>query len=100
MLRVLEVAENVYGEEVEEYTNGILTTAGFVPADRVKVVEDVVSITYDSEHMDCLPTTYAEHTWLDDRNRRQYIKAINFDAAGNMPAYTMEDGAVSWTVTS
>lgn len=99
-MRVFEVAENVFGEEVEEYTNGILTTAGFVPTDQLKQAEGVTSITYDSEHADCLPPTYAEHTWLDDRNIRQYIEDIDFDTDGLAPAYTMEDGSTSWTVTS
>lgn len=98
-MRVFRVAENVFGMEIDEYTNGVLTTAGLVPLD-AEPVENVASVTYDSASAEYLPVTYHEHKWLDDRNKRQYIKHINFDAAGEMPAYTMEDGSVSWTVTS
>ena len=92
---VVEVAENVYGKVLDIYENGCMTTAGFTESKESVAVD---SVTYDSEHADCMPVGFPEMLWLDDNNVRQHIKEILWDTEGAV--YLMEDGTVSETVTN
>ena len=94
---VLEVFPNIFGRVINEWSNGYETTAGFVATSDVHVNNDVVSITYINEYADCLPVNYFEIEWLDDRNKRLYIKEVKL---GCLDPYVMEDGHRSQHVTS
>ena len=94
---VLEVFPNIFGRVLNEYSNGYMTTAGFVKRLEAKVNNDVASITYISEYADCLPFNYFELEWLDDRDKRLKIKEVKI---GLPAAFIMEDGYASQHVTS
>lgn len=91
--KVVKVSDNVYGKVVEVYLNGYETTAGFVNKDDVK---EVISITYDSKHTTELPVDWRYRYFLDDNGKLQMIKDVYW---GEAPAYLMEDGSKSLTVT-
>ena len=84
---------------LEEYTNGLLTTGGLYQADDLEDTNQnlIVSITYDSDAATELPINWPDIEVLDDNDKRQKIKEINFETDG--PAYLMEDGTYSWEVT-
>ena len=96
---VTEVLPNVFGKILNQYENGFETTAGFVKD--LNINNDVVSITYDSDHAEQLPFKWNEELWLDDNNKRQKLSDIIWEnRLENKPVYLMEDGSYSWTVTS
>jgi hypothetical protein len=94
MDEIVKVSDNVFGRILNEYSNGFETTAGFV---KTKEVSDCLSVTYDQDHWDCLPVGWPRMRWLDDNNKRQFIKQVMFDAK-DYP-YVMADGTRSRTVT-
>lgn len=92
---VAKVAENVYGRVLDVYDNGCMTTAGFTEDMESYAVD---SVTYDSEHADCMPVGFPDMLWLDDNNVRQHIKEILWDNEGDV--FLMADGTLSGTVTN
>lgn len=88
--------EQRYVIKLNEFTNGVETTGGLYREEELKEVDDVISITYDSEHATELPVQWKNMFFLDDNNKVQKIKRILYDSA---PAYEMEDGFYSYEVT-
>lgn len=98
----MEKTYKVKGQEryvihIAEYQNGIDTTGGFYSKDELEPVYNVLSITYDSKHATELPLVWPRIQFLDDNNKRQFIKEIRFETNG--PAYIMQDGTLSNEVT-
>lgn len=93
--RVVVVRENVFGRILNEYDNGYETTAGFVPKPATEV--KTWSITYDSEHARELPVAWPRMQFIDDNNKRQFIKSIDYE--NDFDAYLMADGSRSMEVT-
>ena len=95
---ITEVQPNVFGKILNQYENGYETTAGFVR--ELNINNNMISITYDSDHAEQLPFGWTDMLWLDDHNKRQHIKDIVWDnRKGSLPLYLMEDDSYSWTVT-
>ena len=86
-----------YVIHIAEYQNGIETTGGFYSKDEIEPAYNVMSITYDSKHATELPVAWPQMMFLDDNNKRQFIKDIKFETNG--PAYIMQDGTLSNEVT-
>lgn len=86
---------------LEEYTNGLLTTGGFYQTDDLEDTDQnlIVSVTYDSNACTELPINWPDLLVLDDNNKRQKIKQIDFDIKDEGPVYLMEDDTRSWEVT-
>ena len=82
---------------LSEYLNGWETTAGFYEHPK-ECDQNVTCITYDSLHSNELPIDWPEMYWLDDNNKRQRIKSIDFDDI--ICAFAMEDGTKSREVTA
>ena len=93
--RIVVVRENVFGKILNEFTNGYETTAGFVQKPATEI--NTWSITYDSAHARDLPIAWPRMQFIDDNNKRQFIKHIDYD--NEFDAYTMEDGSKSMEVT-
>ena len=85
-------------KHITEYQNGILTTGGLYTEDQLEQATDAISITYNSEACTELPVGWPRMRFLDDNNKRQFIKEVRFDHKGS-PAYVMADGSLSWEVT-
>lgn len=81
---------------IAEYTNGIETTGGFYSIDELEPADNAISITYDSVHCTELPVGWPRIWFLDDKNKRQRIKDIDYE---NDIAFIMEDGSRSLEVT-
>lgn len=95
---IIEVAPNVFGRILNLYENGYETTAGFV--EKLNINNNMLSVTYDSNHAEQLPFNWNEFLWLDDNNKRQKLSDIIWEnRSKNKPVYLMEDGSYSWTVT-
>ncbi len=98
----MEKLYKVKGQEryviyIAEYQNGIETTGGFYKQDELeRLFIKALSITYDSEHATELPLAWPRMQFLDDNNKRQFIKAIRYE---DEPAYIMQDGTLSNEVT-
>lgn len=91
------VDKNIFVKSISEYTNGISTTAGFFERDELeKCSFEPYGITYDSFNACELPFEWPNMYFLDDKDKRQKIKKIDFF---NIPAYLMEDDTMSETVT-
>ena len=89
--------QNRFVKYIAEYSNGILTTGGLYKEQELEPLSGIIiGITYNSEACTELPINWHDHSWLDDNNKRQHIKEIRY---GEIPAYIMEDGTVSWEVT-
>lgn len=100
-LKVFQVNNTTkFGKLLEEYSNGYLLTCGFYPKEELTEVQDeVISITYDSNACTELPINWPDLLVLDDNDKRQKIKQIDFDFKDDGPVYLMEDGTRSWEVT-
>lgn len=83
-------------KEIATYSNGILTTGGLYKEQDLEPVQCGIGVTYNSEACTELPVYWHNVLWLDDNNKRQHITEIRY---GEIPAYKMEDGSVSWEVT-
>lgn len=97
----MEKVYKIKGEEryvihIAEYQNGIETTCGFYSIDELEPAHNAISITYDSKHATELPLSWPYIMFLDDNNKRQFIKDIRFK---DVPAYLMQDGTLSSEVT-
>ena len=97
----METFYKVKGEErfviqIAIYQNGIETTGGFYSKDELEPAHNAISITYDSKHATELPLAWPRMQFLDDNNKRQFIKSIRFEQE---PAYIMADGTLSNEVT-
>lgn len=92
------VVDTVYAIVLEVLDKGFITTAGYVDEDFPAEV-DCKSITYTSDHADCLPVEWADMLWLDDNDKRQRLKDILWDRPQG-PVFRMEDGFISDSVTS
>ena len=79
------------------YNNGILTTGGLYKADELEELPgNVISITYNAAACTELPVNWPSIRFLDDNDKRQFIKEILF---GSDKPYLMEDGTLSQEVT-
>lgn len=97
----METFYKVKGEEryvthIATYQNGIETTGGFYNKNELEQIHNAISITYDSKHATELPLAWPRMQFLDDNNKRQFIKSIRFEQE---PAYLMQDGTLSNEVT-
>lgn len=97
----MEKSYKVKGEEryvihIAEYQNGIETTGGFYSKNELEPAYNAISITYDSKHATELPLNWPKIEFLDDNNKRQFIKDIRYE---DEPAYVMQDGILSNEVT-
>ena len=87
---VTEVQPNIFGKILNQYENGFETTAGFV--EKLNINNDVISVTYDSDHAEQLPFEWDKILWLDDRNKRQKLKDVVWENREyKRPLYLMED---------
>ena len=98
MSKVYKVKDQVkYVKHLATYDNGILTTGGLYKAEELEEMSGVViSITYNDAACTELPVNWHDIQFLDDNNKRQYIKEIIFNT--DKP-YLMEDGTLSQEVT-
>ena len=79
------------------YENGILTTGGFYKVDELEEMSGIViGITYNAAACTELPADWPIIRFLDDNDKRQFIKEILFNT--DKP-YLMEDGTLSQEVT-
>lgn len=85
-----------YVLHIAEYKNGIDTSGGFYSKDELEPTCNVLSITYDARHATELPVGWHRMRFLDDSNKRQFIKEVLFNT--DKP-YLMEDGTLSQEVT-
>lgn len=94
---VYKVKDSImYVRVLAEYTNGYDTTAGFYKEEDL-IKANCLSITYDADHCTELPVDWPDRYFLDDNDKRQKIREIDF---GNEFPYIMEDGTRSKGVTS
>ena len=98
MSKVYKVKDQVkYVKHLATYDNGILTTGGLYKAEELEDMSGVViGITYNAAACTELPVNWHSIQFLDDNNKRQYIKEIIFNT--DKP-YLMEDGTLSQEVT-
>ena len=98
MSKVYKVKDQVrYVKHLATYDNGILTTGGLYKAEELKEIPGfVIGITYNAAACAELPVNWHDIQFLDDNNKRQYIKEIIFNT--DKP-YLMEDGILSQEVT-
>lgn len=98
MSKVYKVKDQVkYVKHLATYDNGILTTGGLYKAEELEYMSGVViGITYNAAACTELPVNWHGMQFLDDNNKRQYIKEIIFNT--DKP-YLMEDGTLSQEVT-
>lgn len=98
MSKVYKVKDQVrYVKCLATYDNGILTTGGLYKAEELDEMPGVViGITYSAAACTELPVNWHDIQFLDDNNKRQYIKEIIFNT--DKP-YLMEDGTLSQEVT-
>lgn len=83
---------------MSEYQNGILTTGGLYKPDELeKVTEPVIGITYNADCCTELPANWPDMLFLDDNNKRQHIREIDFSSTDY--AFIMEDNTKSKEVT-
>ena len=83
---------------LSEYQNGLLTTGGLYKPEELEVqTEPIVGITYNAEARTELPIGWPRMRFLDDNNKRQFIKEIDFEV--DVRPYIMEDGTRSEEVT-
>lgn len=79
------------------YDNGILTTGGLYKVEELEEMSGLVlGITYNAAACTELPVGWHRMRFLDDNNKRQFIKEILFNT--DKP-YLMEDGTLSQEVT-
>lgn len=79
------------------YENGILTTGGLYKVDELEEVSGIIiGITYNAAACTELPVDWPIIRFLDDNDKRQFIKEILFNT--DKP-YLMEDGTLSQEVT-
>lgn len=79
------------------YDNGILTTGGLYKAEELEEMSgQVIGITYNAAACTELPVNWHDIQFLDDNNKRQFIKEVLFNK--DKP-YLMEDGTLSQEVT-
>ncbi len=79
------------------YDNGILTTGGLYAVEELEEMSGpVIGITYNATACTELPVDWHRMRFLDDNNKRQFIKEILFNT--DKP-YLMEDGTLSQEVT-
>ena len=99
--------KEIYVRHLSTYDNGILTTGGLYKAeeleDKVRSVNVegtmsgiVIGITYNAAACTELPVDWHSIRFLDDNDKRQFIKEIIFNT--DKP-YLMEDGTLSQEVT-
>lgn len=89
--------QNRFVSFLATYNNGILTTGGLYKAEELEEVSGlVVGITYNAAACTELPVDWHKMRFLDDNNKRQFIKEIVFNT--DKP-YLMEDGTLSQEVT-
>ena len=98
MSKVYKVKDQVrYVKHLATYDNGILTTGGLYKAEELEEIPGfVIGITYNAAACTELPVNWHDIQFLDDNNKRQYIKEIVFNT--DKP-YLMEDGTLSQEVT-
>lgn len=84
-----------YVYTLAEYTNGYDTTGGFYTEDQLEQI-NCPCVTYDAEHCTELPVDWPELEFLDDNDKRQKIKDIDY---GSDRPYIMTDGTKSHEVT-
>lgn len=98
MSKVYKVKDQVrYVKYLATYDNGILTTGGLYKAEELEEIHGfVIGITYNAAACTELPVNWHDIQFLDDNNKRQYIKEIIFNT--DKP-YLMEDGTLSQEVT-
>lgn len=83
---------------LSEYQNGLLTTGGLYKHDELEVQEKpIVGITYNADARTELPVGWHRMRFLDDNDKRQFIKEIDFET--DVRPYIMEDGTRSEEVT-
>lgn len=89
--------QNRFVSFLATYNNGILTTGGLYKAEELEEMSGlVVGITYNAAACTELPVDWHKMRFLDDNNKRQFIKEIVFNT--DKP-YLMEDGTLSQEVT-
>lgn len=98
MEKVYKVKDRVrFVKHLATYDNGILTTGGLYKADELEELSgNIIGITYDAAACTELPVYWHSIKFLDDNNKRQFIKEILFNT--DKP-YLMEDGTLSQEVT-
>lgn len=98
MTKVYKVKDqNRFVSHLATYDNGILTTGGLYKAEELEEMSGpVIGITYNAAACTELPVSWHKMQFLDDNNKRQYIKEILFNT--DKP-YLMEDGTLSQEVT-
>lgn len=89
--------QNRFVSFLATYNNGILTTGGLYKTEELEEISGpVLSITYNATACTELPVDWHKMRFLDDNNKRQFIKEILFNT--DKP-YLMEDGTLSQEVT-
>lgn len=89
--------QNRFVSRLATYDNGILTTGGLYKEEELEEMPGpVIGITYNAAACTELPVGWHRMRFLDDSNKRQFIKEILFNT--DRP-YLMEDGALSQEVT-
>lgn len=89
--------QNRFVKHLAAYENGILTTGGLYKAEELEEMSGIViGITYNAAACTELPVDWHEMRFLDDNDKRQFIKEIIFNT--DKP-YLMEDGTLSQEVT-
>lgn len=98
MSKVYKVKDQVrFVKHLATYDNGILTTGGLYKAEELEEMSvQVIGITYNAAACTELPVNWHDIQFLDDNNKRQFIKEVLFNT--DKP-YLMEDGTLSQEVT-
>lgn len=98
MSKMYKVKDQVrYVKHLATYDNGILTTGGLYKAEELEEIPGfVIGITYNAAACTELSVNWHDMQFIDDNNKRQYIKEIIFNT--DKP-YLMEDGTLSQEVT-
>lgn len=89
--------KEIFVRYLSTYDNGILTTGGLYKAEELEEMSGIViGITYNAAACTELPVDWHSIRFLDDNDKRQFIKEIIFNT--DKP-YLMEDGTLSQEVT-
>lgn len=89
--------KEIFVKQLATYENGILTTGGLYKAEELEEMSGIViGITYNAAACTELPVDWHSIRFLDDNDKRQFIKEIVFNT--DKP-YLMEDGTLSQEVT-
>ena len=91
-------SQDRFVKHLATYKNGILTTGGLYNTEELEEMSGIViGITYNAAACTELPTDWHSIKFLDDNDKRQFIKEILF---GSDKPYLMEDGTLSQEVTA